>query len=373
MQFGDPAEYPPLVHGARILAESGVSCTFLGVFPRAAHRPRPEIPRASWHMYEAHRGRLRRWLTFLWMLLLGTMLVVRLRPRWIYVSDAFMTPFAWLAKVLLRRRVIYHEHDLPGREGRAEAFFAAARLRAMRAVDLVVVPNEERGEWMRREAGLATAPLYVPNHCAKAQAEVPLTRPAQAETLDCIYQGSVAVARLPMSVVDAFVETPGVRLHVVCYAFGPVAEAYCLAIKRRFSDRNVSEKLVFHGELPHDEVLTVTRKCHLGLAFFAKPGSGENPNLIAMFGASNKVSEYLAAGLSVLVSDVEPWQSAVADHDVGVAVDPQSKDAVRAVLTSLVADPDRLRRQGENGRRLIREHWNYEAAFAPVATTILGA
>jgi glycosyltransferase involved in cell wall biosynthesis len=91
-----------------------------------------------------------------------------------------------------------------------------------------------------------------------------------------------------------------------------------------------------------------------------------------MLGASNKVFDYLANGLAVVVPDLADWRERFVAPGYGLACEPSSVDSLRAVIARLHADPDARRDMGERGRQRVLGEWHYEHGFQPVIDRMLG-
>jgi glycosyltransferase involved in cell wall biosynthesis len=79
---------------------------------------------------------------------------------------------------------------------------------------------------------------------------------------------------------------------------------------------------------------------------------------------STKMFEYMACGVPVVCSDFPLWVRLVGDADCGVSVDPMDPQAVAKAVEALCRAPEEARRLGDNGRRAIRERYNWENEFA---------
>lgn len=73
----------------------------------------------------------------------------------------------------------------------------------------------------------------------------------------------------------------------------------------------------------------------------------------------NKMFEYMSAGLPVIASDFPLWREIVEGNECGLCVDPLDPAAIAAAIDRLVDDPELARRMGENGRRAVRERYNW--------------
>ncbi|HYD78294.1 MAG TPA: glycosyltransferase family 4 protein [Paucimonas sp.] len=72
-----------------------------------------------------------------------------------------------------------------------------------------------------------------------------------------------------------------------------------------------------------------------------------------------KMFEYMAAGIPVIASDFPLWRGIVEEAGCGLCVDPLAPRAIASAIDRLHADPEAARRMGENGRRAVRERFNW--------------
>ena len=111
-----------------------------------------------------------------------------------------------------------------------------------------------------------------------------------------------------------------------------------------------------------------------------------------MAGASNKPFDAMARGLAVVVSDLEEWKSiylGIGDREerieespkfripesgkgYGIAINPESRESIRAGLEWMLVNRVKLWEMGERGREKIQNEWNYEKAFSPVFKKLEG-
>lgn len=74
----------------------------------------------------------------------------------------------------------------------------------------------------------------------------------------------------------------------------------------------------------------------------------------------NKMFEYMSAGLPVVASAFPLWREIIEGNECGICVDPHNPQAIANAIDQLASDPDLAARMGENGRRAVRERYNWQ-------------
>jgi glycosyltransferase involved in cell wall biosynthesis len=369
VQYTNPGAYPPIDHGAHLLAAAGFEVLLLGtdilgdVLTVKAH---PGIRVKLRAFRAAGVGQKWHYFTFLLWSLAET---IRWRPDWIYASDPLSSPIALVLHLATGARVVYHEHDAPAASTSPfMRIVLAARRRLARRAALCVLPNRQRAEAFGRETGRADAVIVW--NCP-VRAEVAPPRPVDAESrVRVLYAGSVVPNRLPATVVRALALLPAeVSLTVVGYETAG-HPGYIATLQEAARQVGVEGRFVSLGPLSREGLMRTCAAYDVGLALF--PLSTGDPNENTMVGASNKVFDYLAGGLAVLVADRPEWRRAVVDAGYGLECDPGSEASIAAALRWWLDHRAERSAMGERGRQRILHDWNYEEAFRPVLDCIQG-
>lgn len=118
----------------------------------------------------------------------------------------------------------------------------------------------------------------------------------------------------------------------------------------------INQQVVFTGALPPESIPTILRESD---ALILASHSEGRPNVVL---------ESLAAGLTVIATNIEGTSELVIDGQTGLLFPPGDTDALRSCIERLYLDPVLCRRLGERGREWIREQglfWqNTAAAYA---------
>jgi glycosyltransferase involved in cell wall biosynthesis len=366
--YADPDRYPPIINGTRLLAMAGyateIFCRFTEVeipveLPEGVSIVRIDSrAESSWREYLGfireviHRGSKRA------NLFVG------------HDMHGFLA--AWLLSRLYRRPLVYHCHDLaenvkgPGRFVKLfEQIFA-------RTADLVIVPDLERGKVVAKALALKRLPLIVANaplRVSRASSEdLPQALAVQGRQYERILlrQGSIGPGHALESTIRSIPLWADRGWGFVLVGMG--TSEYLDELGHLASELAVGEQLAILPPVSYDEVLRLTPGADAGHALYEPI----HINHLHATTASNKMMEYMAAGLPLLVSDKPDLCAFVEAHGCGVTADESSPESIAAAVNALLGDPDLARRLGAAGARAFEQEFNYEQQFAPVLEAVRG-
>jgi glycosyltransferase involved in cell wall biosynthesis len=385
VQYANPGAFPPLQHSSRILAKEGWSVLFLGIGSRNEAKlefpPHPDITvRRFKYCPPGFRQKLH-YLSFGAWVCLWTL---RWRPLWVYASDPLSCPVALLLSLLPGSKMLYHEHDLPAdgarirrdRWPRAGSAIRApntsvrktrfirlvlwSRRRLVNRASACVLPNEKRIETFKASTKTPQRVFCVWNCPSLDELKVEDEKDSE---IVLHYHGNIGPQLVPLKLVDALVQAPEVRLRLIGYTTLGV-ELHLEAFQNAVAAAGISQRVEYVPAIPRHDLLEEARRAHIGLALM--PRDSRNVNFQNMTGASNKVFDYLACGLALLVSDLPDWTKMFVEPGYGVACDPEDSNSIARALKWFVEHPDETRQMGKEGKKRIAADWNYESQFAVV-------
>ena len=365
IQYTNPCGYPPLLHSSEILADGGWEVLFLGTQALGFETPNPPShPRVRFQYLGYRDSSWKRRLQYPWFCLWCVLWALRWRPAWVYASDMASCIPAVILNAL-GARILYHEHDSPPGEGTVSAepgwmrLLRRARRRAARVAAFCVIPNANRAKNLRSQTGTSKEVKVVWNTPLRKEVSAP--RRSCEGALKLLYHGSIVPARMPTAVVRAIGR---VRYPVVLRIAGYEtlgASGYLAKLQGLAQELGIPRSLEFSGLLQRAELMEYCQSCDIGLAVL--PQNSSDPNLADMFGASNKVFDYLACGLALLISQTSGWEELT---PYGLTCDPADPSSIAEALEYFCEHPAAVRAMGERGRQRILEEWNYERHFHPV-------
>ena len=368
IQYTNPACYPPLERSSRMLADSGWQVTFLGTRVRGVESLEfpPHVNIRVRQMASCRLGWLRK-LHYAAFCIWVCAWVLLWRPGWVYASELLSCPVALLLCWMPGVRFLYHEHDSPGQNSKASgvlnrlAFRARSSLAARAAA--CILPNQQRAERFRSEVPCARQILCIPNYPSSEEIR-PRRATSTAGSLTLYYHGNIGRDYVPAEVIQSLKELPGeIRLRVIGYETAGTG-GYVEYLRGLARASGVEDRVDFLPPVPHYELLKHCSGGDIGLAIV--PLQSSDMNQVFKVGAANKVSEYLACGLAVLVSDIPDWKAAYVDAGYGLSCIPDQAESIAAALRWFFEHREETREMGERGRCRIASEWNYERQFTPV-------
>ena len=363
IQATEAAVLPPVVNAAALMAESGWNVTVLTA-PLAGKRlDFPAHPLIDIQTLPERSSHVMSKLAYLHYTARAMRLAYSTGPDVVYASDQLGVGPGLLAAKASGARLAYHEHDSPAPNAVGSVL---RRLRAAggRKADVVIFPNEERAELARAEIEFSPDRLHIVWNMPR-KSEVPPVASAPHEPMILYYHGSITPERVPLTLVDAIRRfNGGIRLHVAGFEV-PSSDGHIDRLQRHGTTKNGQPLVQYLGLTRlHSQLLAAAAQTHVGLALM--PPSSNDVNMQHMTGASNKIFDYMAAGLATLVSDLPDWRREFVATGFARACDPTSIDSMTAALSWFRDNPGSRGEMGARNRAKILADWNYDTAFAPL-------
>jgi len=148
---------------------------------------------------------------------------------------------------------------------------------------------------------------------------------------------------------DIFVNHPSARL--VIGGGGELGDE----LEQQARELGIAERVIFPGLLSHDQVLELVAAADL----FVMPSIRDSGGNID--GLPIVVLEAMAAGRTVVATEVAGMPLAVDDGRTGRLVPEKDPAALAAAVNQLLADDDLRQRMGDAGRRRVEEELNWGA------------
>jgi len=283
--------------------------------------------------------------------------ILRTPARVYHVHNIHPGPVAWLASRLRGAQLVYDGHELygdvgqsglPGRLGaRASGWLERFMVRRSR---VVVTTNLSRAGVLSERYGRQEIEVLgnVPARCGEVEPLDP-GYPPGCDVL--LYQGGIYPRRAFRETVQALRLLDGVEL--VILGFG--RESAIEQIRGWAAEEGVSDRVHFLPPRPFDELIRTAAAASVGLVPI------KNESLNHYLGDTNKLHEYLMAGLPVVASDLPEVRRVVQEGDppVGELFDPSSPESIAQAVRSVLEDRELYEARRREARRLALERFNW--------------
>ena len=119
------------------------------------------------------------------------------------------------------------------------------------------------------------------------------------------------------------------------------------------------------GYIDRNQSLSIKSTCIAGIVTFYPEQNHINAQ-------PNKIFEYMASGLPVIGSKFPLWEEIITKNDAGICVNPLNPDEISDAINFLIANPDKAKQMGENGKRMVIEKYNWDQEKQKLITLYKG-
>ena len=367
--YANPDGYPPIINGARVLAAHGFS---MDIFCRET--------RESWNIaypenVRVHRIRARAKNSKLqYAEFVSNVLLRANRKAPLFIGHDLHGFFpARLLATTYNRPLVYQSHELVDK---SVSLPLAPRLlwkfqrRFAKSANLIILPDADRLRIMSDELDLERTPLVVAN--APLRRVLPSGERIRNELSERGYIFDKIVFRQsnigPGHAIETTIRSMPIwnNTNWGFVVMGPCREDYRLSLQKLASEVGVSERFVVLPPVAYDEVADFTLGAHIGHSLYTAVDLNNQFNATA----SNKLLEYMAAGLPLIVSDRPRLRALVEKYQCGLTADEGSPESIADSVNTLLSDPQKTYEMGRAGRRTFEQEFCFERQFAPVVDII---
>lgn len=155
-----------------------------------------------------------------------------------------------------------------------------------------------------------------------------------------LWQGGTGPTRLIEPIIEALAFAPGCMLVIR----GPSLDAFGPAYRAIAERAGAGERLILQDPVPSSDVVAAARGADAGI--WTLPRLCRN----FTYALPNKIFEYTASNLALLVADYPEARRMVEAHEVGLTFDPYDPHSIAAAINRLIAEPALAQRFRDNTR-----------------------
>ncbi len=172
--------------------------------------------------------------------------------------------------------------------------------------------------------------------------------PAAPQPGTLVFAGGVSPQWNHHIVIRALEKLPECR-YLLC---GPVESGYFQELEAL----PAWDRVQYQGKIPHEEVKSLLSQGAAGMAAlsYCRNSDWKNGTM-----GNTKIFEEMMTGLPVICTDFVLWREFVDRWHCGICVNPEDPDEIAAAVRYLLDHPEEARQMGENGRRAVKEEFNW--------------
>ena len=115
-------------------------------------------------------------------------------------------------------------------------------------------------------------------------------------------------------------------------------------------------KFKFHGRLAFNKVPEFYNNSTIGYVVYDyKLNLGHK---LGSYG-TNKIFEYMEAGLPIICTDYILWKEIIDKYDCGICVEPNNYKQIENAIKFLISNKEKAYEMGQNGRKAILNEYNW--------------
>jgi glycosyltransferase involved in cell wall biosynthesis len=376
--YGNPNYHPPTINAVRIMSERfavKVVCRN-DAGPTADWPPTAAIERvgelttadesfgaSAWRKLSWYRRFVRR---------VGAA-IAETGPALIYAYDpiGFAASIAAMSKLRAQIPVVFHCHDTPAlgwpRIMSLQDWIFRYALRHTGDAVFTIFPSKYRAPIWLDKARDPRAPMIVPNGAARefypSREDWKALARRRWESKRVLYLGSMSSENGQPQALRALAALPdAVKLDVV--GFGTAEFRHRLS--ELAASLSLQPRVSISDWVPDPERVRRAEQAAVGLVLYR----AVNPNWEHSGPSPNKLFEYAAWGLPVVVPDRKSFREFFANDEWVTYADPEDPAAIARAIEFILADCERYIAMSLAARAAHETKYNYEQVFAPVLERI---
>ena len=373
--YSDPLHFPPTINAANILSENGKGVHLVGFDNKDNWSQQLNVSvkftslgpsKTGWRSVTAYFKSiffLRRYLR-------------KNQISWLISYDAKSVLPSFIATRFRKTKWIYHQHDFwEHPAGVWEKFLWRCERRLARYADHISFPQVQRAAFFKKVAKLKEDPLILFNGPRKKWIELTTEVNTVVQqfrsqfTYILIYQGGWSKYFALERLFDAMAVC---KASVALIMLGEeretgLRENYLQYLKNLgITDRvYLAEKYI-----PYEELPGFTKYCDAAIGKLTGDIDDAPFNDRYLIGAANKITEYIACGLPVILQDSEANQIFLEQYPVGILTNTAAKNEFSGTIDELLNDQPGLDQFKQRNKDIFLRELNFDQQFQKILDII---
>ena len=290
----------------------------------------------------------------------------------IYAYDAYAYTAAYLCQIALPQPLplIYQNHEiaehLPPLSSLAGWVHRAERTWIHKSA-VIVFPDKDRADFFQKVTNLKKQPLIVPNFPLKSFFPIheDWTSVIQKrwKSVTLFYRGSISDTSAMMEIITS---ASLLKNNVYVKFVGFLNDKDNLELENWVNHLDMSKYFSYLGTLPYKDLNKPTLFATIGFALYKKTSFDR----VACVTACNKIYEYAACGVPVIVSDFPNYREYLSAESWVRFANPDNPQSIASAVQDILSDLENYKAMCSAARQAFEKKFNYEAAFEPLLLEI---
>lgn len=277
------------------------------------------------------------------------------KPDIIHANDldallaAYIATRSWKCKIVFDTHEVYTDNFGMASAVLKKLFWSFVESWIIKRVDLVVCVSNAAADYFAAKYNIPK-PLVVTN-CAKRQ-RLHEHEKVKSSYFEVLNHGQFYEGRGYDIMVEAAAISRNTQIKYVLRGFGRMEPEL-----RSFVDEKGLTNVTFAPPVKTTELIPAARTSHVGLAITVPI------NLNFKLSVSNKIFEYVSAGLPVIMSDIPEHRYLNDKYNFGIILKENTAECLRDAVMTMYENEELYREYSANAKRL-SEELNWETEFA---------
>jgi glycosyltransferase involved in cell wall biosynthesis len=369
--YSCPFHFPPTINAANILAEKGYDVHLFGL-KNEDNWSQQLDERVRLTFFGEMTGGFYGWKNFFKSIFFLRRYFKKHHVGTLISYDAISVLPAYLSTKSTKTKWIFHQHDFwEAPKGRWQSLLWKAERKLTRFAYKVSFPQTQRAEYFQKVAGLKEMPVIVYNGPRKkwlqpgSSPDPVITAMREKFRYVLIYQGGWSLYFGLEAIFDALAVC---KTDTCLIMLGEEREKGVRDSYLAYLDKlGISDKVYLAEKyIPYEALPGFTQYADAAIGKLTGDSDDAPFNDRFLIGAANKITEYIACGLPVILQDSAPNRAFFKEYPVGILTDSNDKNVFAKAIDDLMNDGARRSEMAHANRSLFESELNFDHQFQKI-------
>jgi len=290
----------------------------------------------------------------------------------IYAYDTFAYTSAYFCRLSLSKLVplIYQNHEISEHLSPLSSlsgWLQRAERKLIHQATIIVFPDKDRATFFQQVTNIKEQPLIVPNFPLKSIFNFDLDWNSvisnRWESIVLFYRGTISDVSAMREIITSasLIE----KKHYIKFV-GFINDNIHQDLDDLVNNLKINHLFSYLGKLPYKDLQAHTLSATVGFALY----KNTTFDRLACVTACQKIYEYAACGLPVIVSDFPNYREYLSSESWVRFANPEDPQSIAEAIKDILSDFENYKAMCLAARQAFEEKFNYEAVFSPLLSEI---